>query len=177
MKKMILVIITFIASLSFMITSNAEVNQYLLDYATKSHKILGEDVTLPNSEIVKVERFLSQNTITDDEALNVINKLEAIKEIINNEGIKDITKLSKSKKQEIMILAEEAASIVGATISYDNTEKVIAIYKDGIMIENVSLSPYLKQTGTSNNEIILYSLMAVCFIGILGTCFRKSRNA
>ena len=95
MKKMILVIITFIASLSFMTTSNAEVNQYLLDYATKSHKILGEDVTLPNSEIVKVERFLSQNNITDDEALNVINKLEAIKEIINNEGIKDITKLDR----------------------------------------------------------------------------------
>ena len=74
-----------------MTTSNAEVNQYLLDYATKSHKILGEDVTLPNSEIVKVERFLSQNTITDDEALNVIERVsipttypeETMTEVIN----------------------------------------------------------------------------------------------
>lgn len=174
MKKMILAIAVFVTSLSFTINVHASINNRLYDYAKQSHFVAGDIIKLSDADLVRVERFLIQNEISDVEASGIISKLDEIKIILDNEGTSNITKISKAKKQEILNLVEEAASYIGATVSYDNSEKVLYLYKNGVKIEAIQVNPYLKQTGASN-YIILSASSLILAGAILG--YRKYKNA
>lgn len=174
MKKMILVLVTILASIGFTTNCFAGVNNELLEYAKTTHFIAGDYVRLSDADILKVERFLREYPITDSEASQIIEKANQIIDILNEAGISDLTKLSKEAKQEVFSLAQEAANIIGATLTYNNTDKTIVIYKDGVKIEALSLNPYLKQTGKSN--IITISIAAITVLGAT-IVYRKRHNA
>lgn len=175
MKKMILAIVTIITLSCFVTDVFAEGNNELLEYAKTTHFIAGDYVRLSNADIVKVERFLREYPVTDAEASQIIDKANKIIDILNQAGVSDLTKLSSTQKQEVLRLAEEAASVIGATLTYDNTNKTIVIYKDGKKIEAISLNPYLKQTGKSN--VLTISIAAISVVGLTTLIYRKRTNA
>lgn len=174
MKKLILAIAIFVTSISLAPKTNAAINSRLYDYAKQTHIVAGDTIKLSGADLVRVERFLIQNEISDVEASGIISKLDEIKIILDNEGTSNITKISKAKKQEILSLVEEAASYIGATVSYDNSEKVLYIYKNGVKIEAIQVNPYLKQTGTSN--FIYLSVSSLIIAGTI-VAYRKYKNA
>lgn len=174
MKKMILAIFTLVVSMSFITTSEAMANEMILDYATKTHLIGGKSVKLSNSDVLRVERFLLQNEVNDNEAKEIISKLDQIKVILNTENVSDLTKLSDTKKKEVLALATSAAEVIGAKITYNNTDKTLVIYdKNGKKFDTIAMNSYLKQTGNSN--VIYYVSAATLLLGAV--VIRKSRNA
>lgn len=147
MKKVMQGVLVMLATFTFTTAVSAKGNDTLLTYANQSHKIAGENVSLSNGDIAKVERFLNSNDITDEQANEIIAKCDQIIAILNREGVKDVTKLSKNVKNEVFNLAKEAANVVGVTLSYDKANKEIVAYKGNQKIDAISLNPYLKQTG------------------------------
>ena len=55
--------------------------------------------------------------------------------------------LTTAQKQEILAKANDAAQVVGATVSYDSADGVVEVYKDGELIDSLSTSKVLAQTG------------------------------
>lgn len=174
MKKIMPLVIALVVSLCFVSTASAKVNDKLLDYAKSTHKIAGENVKLSNSDIVKVERYLTQNEVTDAEATQIIAKMDEIIAVLDKAGETDLTKLSDAQKDEVLALAKEAAAVVGATLSYDNSSKVLTVYQNGTKIEAISVNPYLKQTGSTN---MIYVVAGIAVLGIAAVIVRKKLNA
>ena len=174
MKKIIQILLVVTLSLTFVLPASAKTNSKLLAYAKETHLIGNKLYTLSSSDLVKVERFLATNDISDRDADIIISKANSIKMILNSENVSDITKLRKAKKDEIFTLAKEAASTIGITLTYDNSDKVIVLYKDGVKIEALSLNPYLKQTGKSNNLILGLSLTLILSTGLIFIGKRKN---
>lgn len=175
MKKIMTLVIALVVSLCFVTTASAKANETLLDYAKSTHKIAGKDVKLSNADIVRIERYLNENEVSDAEAKQIIAKMDEIVNILDKEGITDLTKLSDAKKDEVLNIAKEAAEVVGATLTYDNSSKTLTVYQNGTKIEAISLNPYLKQTGTSN--IALVCLSGVAVVSIAAALYRKKKNA
>lgn len=175
MKKVMQGLLVMLATFTFAASVSAKGNDTLLTYANQSHKIAGENVSLSNGDIAKIERFLNSNEVTDEQASNIIAKCDQIIAVLDREGVSDVNKLSKDVKNEIFNLAKEAASIVGVTLSYDKANKEIVAYKGNEKIDAISLNPYLKQTGTANVIAITTALVAILGAGTL--VVRKRFNA
>lgn len=174
MKKIMPLVIALIATLGFVTTADAKVNETLLDYAKSSHKIAGKDVKLSNADIVRVERYLTEYEVSDAQAKQVIAKMDEVIAVLNKEGVSDLTKLSKAKKDEILNIAKEAAEVVGATLTYDNSTKTLTVYQNGTKIEAISLSPYLKQTGSVN---VMHVVAGITIGALAAVIVRKKLNA
>ncbi len=174
MKKIMPLVIALVLSLCFVTTASAKVNDKLLNYAKSTHKVAGENVKLSNSDIVKVERYLTQNEVTDAEATQIIAKMDEIIAVLDKAGESDLSKLSDATKDKVLSLAKEAAAVVGATLSYDNSSKVLTVYQNGTKIEAISVNPYLKQTGSTN---LMYVVAGITVLGIAAVIVRKKLNA
>lgn len=157
MKKVMQGLLVMLATFTFASNVSAKGNDTLLTYANQSHNIAGENISLSNGDIAKIERFLNSNDVTDEQANGVIAKCDQIIAILNREGVKDVTKLSKNVKNEVFNLAKEAANIVGVTLSYDKANKEIVAYKGNQRIDAISLNPYLRQTGSANTLVLVLS--------------------
>lgn len=139
-------------------------SEVLLDYAKKSHKVAGEVISLSSADIVKLERFLNDNPVSEAEANSVISKAENIIKIANDSGVNDISKLSNADKEKIISIANEAASILGVTLNFSNNG--VEVYKDGQKIEVFTLNnEKLAYTG-SNISVLTVSGIAIIAVAI-----------
>ena len=104
---------------------------------------------------------------------------------MNADGATEPNQLSsKAKKQELLSYAQEAAAVMGLTVSYDATEERLDIYKNGALYDSLnwgvtksskgSTESALVQTGTTN---YVYILMAgiMLIAGIMLVVSRKKR--
>lgn len=174
MKKIMQVVFVMVAVFGFATNASAATNEKLLNYAKQTFTIAGEKYTVLDSDLVKIERFLSQVEISDSQADEIIAKADEIIAILNEEGKSDFTELSYAKKQEILNIAKEGAAVIDATLTYDNTNKIVLVSCGTIEVD-FSINPYLKQTGSNN---IMYA--GISGIAILGTAtimYMKKRNA
>lgn len=176
MKKFIIGTITFLFVLgSFMTISNAATKDELLAAATKKYTVAGQEVGLSESDIVKVKRYLSENTISEQNADAIIKQIDAAVNLMNREGTADISKLSKAKKEDLLNIAKNVASLAGASLTYDAKDKAILIYKDGKLYDSISTSSYTKFTQSGSNNMI-YVVIATAIIAIVGVAgYRKMK--
>ena len=126
MKKVLQFIAVFIIALSFTTNVHAATKQDLIDYASKAFTIAGKSVSSPEFAAI-AKNYLADNTISEADADKIIAKGDQIIAIMNAAGTTDITKLSKSQKDQIRSLATEAATLAGATINYDTTSKRVTV--------------------------------------------------
>lgn len=155
---------------------NAAGSDVLLNYAKKSHKIAGKEITLSASDKVKLERFLNDNPISEAEANSVISKAEAIIKIANDSGVNDISKLSKADKEKIIATANEAASILGVTLKFSNNN--VEVYKDGQKIEVLTLNgEKLAYTGNNLSILALSGIAIIAVAMAFGIKMRKEKYA
>ncbi len=157
-KKMIQVIVALMVFSGLTSTVYAKENK-ILDYARGTHIVAGDVVKLSASDIVKIERFLNENEISDNDQNKIIAKLESIVTILDRTGTSNVTKLDDATKEQILNIAQEAANIAGVTLTYNNTDKILSIYQNGVMVDAFFASPYLKQTGDTNVMIIVSVLL------------------
>lgn len=150
-------------------TVNAATESELLNYLSKDFTVAGETISISESDKVKVERYLNENEVTEEQADNIIAKVDEVIAIMNEAGESDITKLSREDKDKIISIANGVADELGLTLSYDASSKTLSVYKNGKLVEASSLTSgdKLVQTGATHYEYIAIPAVALIAIAIV----------
>ena len=130
---------------------------------------------MTKSDKVKIERYLADNPVTESKANAIVAKANEAAKIMDEAGVTDFSKLSEDKKAEIKSIANQAASIVGVTLTYKSGS--VEIYKDGKLIETVTNNNgKLAYTG-NNNIVLVVSSIAVIALASVAVARKKLANA
>ena len=150
---------------------NATTNDNLADTLYN----IGSKYGMTKSDKVKIERYLADNPVTESEANAIVAKANEAAKIMDEAGVTDFSKLSEDKKAEIKSIANQAASIVGVTLTYKSGS--VEIYKDGKLIETVTNNNgKLAYTG-NNNIVLVVSSIAVIALASVAVARKKLANA
>lgn len=123
-------------------TTNAELPDKLMAIASK--------YGATDADKIKIERYLADYPVTDAQADQIMAKAYEAAAVMEKAGVTDIRKLSTAQKNQLKTIANEAASIVGVTLSFRNDG--VDIYKNGKRIESVTLqSTTVLVPGTGSN--------------------------
>ena len=166
-----ILILAFASSIAFA-TTEAELEKYLLD----NHTVAGTSVHLTEANKVKVQRYLAENDITDEQAAAIKAKVEEIKAYLNKIGVYEVSQLDKDQKKEALRIANEALAEIGLSATYNSDDRTVEIYKDGKKIEAVYTDPgKLVQTGSNN--IVWISVVSVAVVALASVViFKKVKN-
>lgn len=126
---------------------------------------------------VKVERYLSENPVTDEKANAILAKADEAIAVMEKAGVTDVTKLTKEQKEEIKTIAKSAAELIDVKLVFKSG--TVEVYnKNGKLIETVSLnSGKLAYTGNSVNTVLVVSVIAIIALAIGVVTKRKIANA
>ena len=126
----------------------------------------GQKYGMTSADKVKVERYLSENPVTDEQANTLVAKADEAIAIMEQAGTKDYNKLTTAQKEQLKSIANSAASIVdvklvfkkGSVEIYDNTGK---------LIETVGQNNgKLAYTGNNVNVVLTTSVIAIIALAI-----------
>ena len=173
MKKL-LTIVTLCVMLLMVVAPfvNAATNDTLADDLYAKLSAYG----MTSSDKVKVERYLADNPVTDEQANAILAKADEAIAVMDAEGTKNIKELSTEAKNQIKSIAQEAASIIGLTLVFKSG--AVEVYKDGKLIETVTLadSGKLAYTGNSNVALVVTSVAVIALVATV-VARRKAVNA
>ena len=95
-KSFIISILTAIIIMAFATIVNAATSSTLADelYAK------GQKYGMTTAEKVKIERYVSENTVTDDQANAIIAKADEAIAVMEKAGTTDYNKLSSAQKEQ-----------------------------------------------------------------------------
>lgn len=147
MKKRLAITILFVMMLTVCTTMvQATTNASLADelYA------IGSRYGATAADKIKIERYLTDNPVTDDQANAVMAKANEIASVMDNAGVTSISQLSTEQKDQIKSIANEAASVVGVTLAFKNQN--VEVYKDGRLIESTANPVYESTAGSSSSS-------------------------
>lgn len=160
MKKLVTIAIIFVMVLMLTTTVNAATKDSLINdlYSLTSKYGVTE------TDKVKAERFLLDNTITDEQANQIYEKAKEAIKVLEEAKVTDVKKLEKqlTKEQALKFqsISQEAASIVGATLIYKNG--AVEVYKSGKKIETFTFTDCkLAYTGNNLNIALVVSLVVI----------------
>lgn len=170
MKKLLMIMsiiitVMLIGAINVKATSNTELINTVYN--------IGSKYGLTSADKVKIERYLADNPVTEQEADSLISKAEEIDAIMKEAGVTDPTKLSQADKDRIQSIANEAASILKVSLVIKNGN--VEIYKDGKLIENVSINNG-KLAYTGNNNYVIFGISAVAIVALVIVCIMKKRK-
>ena len=124
---------------------------------------------MTSADKVKVERYLADNEVTDEQASAILAKADEAIAIMDAEGTKDVRELSAEA------IAQETASTIGLTLVF--TSGTVEVYKDGELIDTVTLSNSGKLAYTGNNINVLLVVASVAVIALATTVVVRKRMA
>lgn len=123
------------------------------------------------SEKVKMERYLADYPVTDEEAGQILAKAGEAARLMDSFGKTKISDLTKSEFNQLKTLANEIAEILDVTLVFKSNS--VEIYKNGKLIEVIrSKNGKLVYTGNKTNIILVVSIATVLAL-ILGIIARK----
>ena len=173
MKKLLTISILVIMILAVATTLVSATTQSELEaYLTKTHTIAGKEVTLTAEQKVKVERYFSENTLTDEQATAIKAKVDEGIALMEEAGVSDPSQLSGSDKTALLNVAKEAAAEAGLTLTLNSNDNTIEIYKDGKLIESASTETG-KFVQTGSNNLVFVALAVVAIIAVVATVVIK----
>lgn len=173
MKKIIsiVVLVVMIAMLATTMV-NAATNSTLADdlYA------LGSKYGMTSADKVKIERYLADYPVTDEQANQVLAKAQEAVKVMEDAGATSINDLTIEQKNQLKTIANEAASILGLTLTFKAGS--VEIYKDGKLIETVTATNgKLAYTGNNVNLVLVVSSVAVVALATGFVVRKKFANA
>ena len=169
MKKVLNIALIFVVLFFCNVTvSKAATNEELIDYATKSFDVNGNSVSLKAADKVKVRRYLEKYPVTSEVADKIIAKIDEGVSILRASNATDPSKLSKAKKQELLSVGQQAAKLAGAELTYDTKSDAISIYRNGVLVDQVTTNNALVQTGSNNYSYVVYAIAGVVVVAIAG---------
>ena len=176
-KTLKVVLLVAILVLCCATTVCATTNDELIAYATKKFNINGTEVGLSAENARKVERYLKTYPVSSEEAGQIIDKIDAGVNLMRAENVTDPAKLPEGKRSELLSLAQQAAKIAGAELTYNSSDKAVTIYKDGEIFDQATTSSALVQTGNDNTYVVVAgaSLVIIAVIGLAVYTVKRSR--
>ena len=184
-KVMLALVMAIVALTVFTTKSNAMTANELKDYICNDKGINGTKLIIRDADKVKVEKFFANNEMTDAQADQIKAIIDKGVALMNADGASEPNQLSsKAKKQELLSYAQEAAAVMGLTVSYDAAEERLDIYKNGVLYDSLnwgvtesskgSTESALVQTGSTNYVyIVVAGIMLIA--GIMLVVSRKKR--
>ena len=169
MKKSIVIsILTAIIVMACATLVNAATTSTLADELYTKGKKYG----MTSADKVKIERYLAENPVTDDQANAIVAKADEAIAVMEKAGVTNYDKLTKAQKNEIKSVATEAAKIVDLKLVFN--KKSVAIYnKDGKLVETVSnTNGKLAYTGNVVNVVVLATTV-VALVAVSAVVARK----
>lgn len=137
---------------------------------------IGSKYGMTSADKVKIERYIADNAVTDEQANQVLAKAEQAAKIMDEAGVTNYSELSADKKNELKTIANEAASVLGLTLTFKSGN--VEVYKDGKLIETLGTSNgKLVYTGNNTNIILVVSSVAVVALAAGFVARKKIANA
>lgn len=127
----------------------------------------GEKYGMTSADKVKIERYLSENEVTDEQANQIMSKADEAVAVMENAGVTNYNKLTQDKKSELKTIAKETADIVDAKLVFKSGS--VEIYDaNGKLIETVAQNNgKLAYTGNNSvNVVLTVSVIAMIALAI-----------
>lgn len=163
MKKFLTVSLLFVMLvMAFATVVNATTSATLADdlYAK------GAKYGMTSADKVKIERYLSENPVTDAEANAVLAKADEAVAVMENAGVTNYDKLTTAQKDELKSIAKSAAEIIDVKLVFKKGS--VEIYdQSGKLIETVTENNgKLAYTGNNINVVLVVSIIAIIALAI-----------
>ena len=163
MKKSLLIsILTAIIVMTCATLVNAATTATLADELYAKGKRYG----MTSADKVKVERYLSENTVTDEQANAIVAKADEAIAVMEAAGTTDYSKLTDAQKDQVKSIANSAADIIDVKLVFK--KNTVEIYNNaGKLIETIgNNNGKLAYTGNNVNVVLTTSVIAVIALAI-----------
>lgn len=126
----------------------------------------GKEYGMTASDKVKIERYLTENPVTDEEAKAIMAKVEEAEKIMVDLKAKNYDDLTKAQKNQLKDIAVSVAEIIDVKLVFKQGS--VDIYNNkGKLIETVTENNgKLAYTGNSVNTVLVVSVIAVIALAI-----------
>ncbi len=127
----------------------------------------GKKYGMTTADKVRIERYLSENPVTDEQANQIMSKADEAVAVMENAGVTNYNKLTQDKKSELKTIAKETADIVDAKLVFKSGS--VEIYDaNGKLIETVAQNNgKLAYTGNNSvNVVLTVSVIAMIALAI-----------
>ena len=163
MKKSLLIsILTAVIVMACATLVNAATTATLADELYAKGKKYG----MTSADKVKVERYLSENTVTDEQANAIVAKTDEAIAVMEAAGTTDYRKLTDAQKDQVKSIANSAADIIDVKLVFK--KNTVEIYNNaGKLIETIgNNNGKLAYTGNNVNVVLTTSVIAVIALAI-----------
>ncbi len=163
MKKSLLIsILTAVIVMACATLVNAATTATLADELYAKGKKYG----MTSADKVKVERYLSENTVTDEQANAIVAKADEAIAVMEAAGTTDYRKLTDAQKDQVKSIANSAADIIDIKLVFK--KNTVEIYNNaGKLIETIgNNNGKLAYTGNNVNVVLTTSVIAVIALAI-----------
>ena len=161
-KSLVISILTAIIVMACATLVNAATTSTLADelYAK------GQKYGMTTADKVKIERYLSENPVTDEQANSLVAKADEAIAIMEKAGTTNYDELATAQKDEIKSIATSAADIIDVKLVFK--KKTVEIYDNaGKLIETVGQNNgKLAYTGNNVNVVLTTSVIATIALAI-----------
>ena len=135
---------------------------------------LGSKYGISSSDKIKIQRYLADNPVTDEQANQVMKKANEAVQIMEEAGTTNVNQLTKAQKNRLKTVANEGASIVGLTLTYKNG--TVEIYKSGKLIEVITFRDG-KLAYTGNNQETAIVIITVAVVALVTSFILRKKIA
>ena len=163
MKKSLLIsILTAVIVMACATLVNAATTATLADELYAKGKKYG----MTSADKVKVERYLSENTVTDEQANAIVAKADEAIAVMEAAGTTDYRKLTDAQKDQVKSIANSAADIIDVKLVFK--KNTVEIYNNaGKLIETIgNNNGKLAYTGNNVNVVLTVSVIAMIALAI-----------
>lgn len=173
MKKILSIGILMIMALALL---GGAVNAATTDTLANDLYKLGAKYGMTSADKVKIERYLADNPVTEEQANKVMAKANEAVKIMEDNNATKIGEVKKEDREKLKTIANEAASVVDLSITFK--PGTAEIYKDGKLIETVTMSNgKLAYTGNNVNIVLVVSSVAIIALATIIVARKKLANA
>lgn len=167
--------VLILVTLMFMMTTScfAATKEELLAYFKQTHVVSGKSITLDAAQITKIENYLNQNEVSEQNADKIIADANEVISYMTRNNVSDPSKLSASQKEYVMGVVEDAGTAAGVSVTFDKATNEMQIYKDGKLLETTSFTNTIPFTGTN---VMPYITVGVGFILIAAFAIIMKNN-
>lgn len=173
MKKIFLISILFIMiAILFSTTVNAVTGATIVNDIYN----LGIKYGFTEADKVRGERYVADNPITDEQAAAIYAKAQEAAKYLEETGATNVkkldTQLTKEQKLKFENLCQEAAGIIGLTLTYKDGN--VEVYKAGKKIDTYTFTDgKLPYTGNTMSIISIVASVAVIALATFVIVKRK----
>ena len=160
-KSFIISILTAIIVMACATLVNAATTSTLADelYAK------GQKYGMTTAEKVKVERYLSEYPVTDEQADAILAKADEAIAVMEEAGTTDYRQLTSAQADKLKSIANSAADLIDANVVFK--KGYAEIYKNGKLVETIGQNTKkLAYTGNNVNVVLTTSVIAVIALAI-----------